>query len=549
MHLKRIQFCVAILLSVSLFDSIPLKSMAEEWTQEQINTFCAETLPSSGYMLTAGDTVQWEAIQTEISLCTIYGTGESNVPVPLHIVSMDTSSIDVAITGTYSVVLTLALSEPYDTEYTLAPALTRYEIPVCISDPINFDLWQSDVSDDAYTFSFLQPCQPAQSQVYFYTSNVFQSFDVLDSVPWTPCDNTMTHISASSFTINRSALAPQAYTYFYIQTDVGNSGYAYVWEDGSALLPPEETGGDRDGGDADYPVGDDGFSQFAPFIPVAPEGTTKATTETSLQTTTTKATTNATTTSTVKNHTTQPTVTTAIQSTLQVVHAEAQYPAVAVPLAENAVGVFTIVPDFSSQSTEETVTMAKQSAETEATENTPAIESTSADQDVLSGYRYRLMQETGGGVAKFSKHGFTIAIPEDAYSIADNDVIAVTLTMTDSFTFSIDITINHTTLTPEAPIALWVPKTMFPDSDIIELQHNDVIQEMQLQTDSDLWSTELSTLGTYKILTDGATPTVAETDGTTANESNHWGWKIAFAGVVLTLIVISGVWYRRKKKC
>ena len=197
---------------------------------------------------------------------------------------------------------------------------------------------------------------------------------------------------------------------------------------------------------------------------------------------------------------------------------------------------------------ETTLDLEKKTSETETQSSNNGMEYSDNDKDIFSGYRTRLLMESGGCSAKFSKHGITVEIPQDVLAFQDDDIITVEIIPdNNSDTYHINISINETNVVLEKAVTIWFPESFFQGIDTTEITVNNSNQPLAYDSESKAFYLVTTELGEFVLISDSK-DAIAYTSDTPQNHKSNFNI-IIIVGVVLliTIIAVGMIFYWRKR--
>ena len=464
----------------------------------------------SGQMIAVDDEEEYENVQYMMTDSISYLTGynDNGAEAILDAYLIDWSNIDIHTAGTYFVTVFLRIDAAEEDKFTLSPELEQIKLPICISDPDDFELFLARTISDQHIVYFLQNAETESTQIYAYFSPAACDYTALQNCSWTVCDENTALCMDEGFSILRSALPVGQYAYFYIQTADRTSQILEIYEDGNVTVS-KEIRGDRDGSDTNFssnPI----LTQPAPAIPSAE------------QTTVTAVVTNP------RNNAPAPPDDIASEEDTHgqaySIHAESEQ---------------TETTNQTKQHSTTTTTAATAATVAATISGAPQMEYSDSNMDILSGYRIHEMMKQSGGSATFSKNGITLSIPENAISFQDTDMVTVTLSAESESTYVVDILVNGERAVPQKSFTLWFPKNLFQSTESPVVKCDGVKQLMEYDKQSSAYYIRTTNLGTFQIVGDAAT-----------QEKQHALLWLIPAGIILvagSAILLTVLVLRRKK--
>lgn len=503
--------CLSLLTSAGLCCCLlPGGTAFAEPAKTEIDHIASYDVFFSGQIIAVDDEEEYEDIQYMVTdgMSYLVGYNDDGAEAMLDAYLIDWSNIDIHTTGTYFVTVFLRIDAAAEDEFTLSSELEQIQIPICISDPDDFELFLARTISDQHIVYFLQNVETESTQIYAYFSPTACDYAALQSCSWTACDEDTALCMNEGFSILRSALPAGQYAYFYIQTADQTSQILEIYEDGNVTIS-KEIRGDRDGSDTNLgsnPV----LTQPAPTIPSVE------------QTTVTAVVTNP------RNNAPAPPDDMASEEGTHgqaySVHAE--------------VGQTATTNQTKPHSTT-TTTATTTTAVAATTSGAPQMEYSDSNMDILSGYRIHEMMKQGGGSATFSKNGITLSIPENAISFQDTDMVTVTLSAESENTYVVDILVNGERVVPQKSFTLWFPKNLFQGTESPVVKCDGVKQLMEYDRQSSAYYIRTTNLGTFQIVGDAA-----------AQEKHHTLLWLIPAGIILVAggaVLLTVLVLRRKK--
>ncbi|MGN1403087.1 MAG: hypothetical protein ACI4XB_02060 [Ruminococcus sp.] len=465
-------------------------------------------------LIAVGDESAWEETQVYIedmlSYLVAYNDGDGEAI--LTIADLDWSNVDIQAAGIYAVSVTLEVCEEDAPYYVLSPQLQNVSILVCISDPEAFELFPARSTETEHVIYFLPDIPSEETQIYACFSDGACTTEKLATCDWALCDSSIAYMKSGGFVISRDAIEVSHYGYFYLQYGDMQSQIVEVYENGE-YTSVVGMGGDRDGGDANM-LETAAVTQPAPAIPAE-------------ETTSTEA-----------------------ANTPESVQSGTQAAQKARSFVANA-GAGSLTSNRAA-GTETTAVSSSPQTTTSAAKTTTSILQTHAQQmeysdsntDILSGYRVRLMMEQSGGIARFSKNGITVAIPENAISFEDTDMITASVQPVENHAaYEIQILVNDTEADIWNSLTIWFPESCFPEGGTPTLEIGGSMQLLEYDKDSSAYRIETTQLGTFSLAAEN-------TETNAASNESHWVRNLLLtAGVGLVAIagLICAIWYFRRK--
>ncbi|MDO4261262.1 MAG: hypothetical protein Q4C82_04220 [Eubacteriales bacterium] len=206
-------------------------------------------LCTSGLLLAPGDTEVWERELRSLQsvLKSVYGLTADGVAAALDVDIFDTDGVDLYAPGEYEIVIRMKLSEEKNTlSFSLPDDLAVIRVPVKITRPEDFELWIQNVTNSAFvveTLSF-----PSGSASLLYTeSDASLSDEQLTSARWEVYPDGGENLSLPFLKIYRSSLTQGRYYYFRFRSGDALSAIVMIRDLGEQY-ESATIGGDRDGG-------------------------------------------------------------------------------------------------------------------------------------------------------------------------------------------------------------------------------------------------------------------------------------------------------------
>jgi len=514
-----LMICIG-LLSVGTFTY----ASEQDVVKEEITHIASFDLFYSGQMIAVGDEETWEEIQQLIqdNLSYICGYNEKGGEALLEVSQLDVSTVNIEVVGTYVIKVVLDISEEYSDGYFLSPEITEIEVPVKVSNPEEFELWKARTIESKHIIYYLPDIIPSETQIYFYESETKIYLEDSKNLTWKLCDDTIAMMKGFSFAINRDALIKQHYAYFYLQNGDMRSQIIEVYENG-VFYSVETIGGDRDGGDTNL-GSDKPFTQPIPDL-ILEETEPKETF--------------------VESEFTQPPV----ENEQSIYTSTSETEMLNTEETRNIIKVDPINQSYSVGAVAETtLDLEEKTSETETQSSNNGMEYSDNDKDIFSGYRTRLLMESGGCSAKFSKHGITVEIPQDVLAFQDDDIITVEIIPdNNSATYHINISINEKNVVLENAVTIWFPESFFQGIDTTEITVNNSNQPLIYDSESKAFYLVTTELGEFVLISDSK-DAIAYTSDTPQNHKSNFNI-IIIVGVVLliTIIAVGMIFYWRKR--
>lgn len=200
----------------------------------------------------------WNAVFANLG-----GYNDSGDEVPITLQSLDTSQVDLAKPGYYTVTVHLQILEPFSNDYILDKSIQSFSIPICVTDPQQFDLFIIGSNANSIDLTWRKSLSEPLTLYYIDASTVLTD-EMLTSVSWNVYQSNIPS-TATVFSIQTNDLTEGHEYYFYLQSGTDISNYVHLsyteqkWNH-------EYMGGDRDGGDS---LGNHlpEYEQPAPTIP------------------------------------------------------------------------------------------------------------------------------------------------------------------------------------------------------------------------------------------------------------------------------------------
>lgn len=408
-----------------------------------------------------------QEIQTRKQMLSFVGGYNENYDEALLTVeSFDFSEIDIRKVGTYNVIIKLQIDQSYSEEYFICDELRTLYIPIRISDPNSLDVFVLGVNASTYDINFLKPVTEDLNLLCFQ-SDIPMTVQELENVTW---DLYETMPPINFFRISRNELELNKHYYFRIKHANEYSNIIHIFDDGNIPVY-DSMGGDRDGGDSE---GDDVPDIIQP-PPINPNPSINVTEEED------KSSGEA-----YDNGTYEPNlkVPSNNDSDKKVYLSDKKIPTVTDT---------KIVDDILTLNREDGV-----------------FEYFGKNKDIISGYRLKLMYNSSGGKATFSKNGVTVILPQsflESLDIKDSDSFCIEITKTSSSEFTLFIAINEVEIKTIENITFMVPytKSSIADTLSISFNHNDTLSIENYDMNRRILSFTANNTGTFKIIENLAT--------------------------------------------
>ena len=520
---KRFYSIVKMLLIFSALSGLVFsESVSAEEEKEVLDHIASSDVYFSGFMLAVGDEEGWKETQ-----CCIYDNMSylfaynDNADALVIASEPDWDCVDIYTAGIYNLDFSMELCEEDDPYCELDPSIQNVTIPVCVSNPEEFELFPARTTEQQHVVYFLPDIPSEETEIYGFFSPEQCDLGELKNCEWFLCGTDTACMKSNGFSIYRTALEENYYAYFYLQHGDMRSQILEIYENGE-YTTVVGMGGDRDGGDADI-CDTSVVTQPAPTVPV--------------KTTTTAVSTEKAVVSDISVDKSA-----VIQENKKSVRnnktAGEQDEEETYPVADSSPSGTTVSEKKTAgQTTQTTVTDLSKgdSRQIEYSDNT---------KDELSGYRVRLMMEQSGGTAKFSKNGITISIPENAMEFDDTDMITVSVQpVDDSSAYVIMILINDEQAEIKVPVTIWFPERCFSGAETPALEICGSTQLLEYDAESCAYRIETTYLGTYSLKSADYEP------GEKAQKS-HWVrnmFLIIGSGIVLAGGTVFCIWFLRRK--
>lgn len=453
-------------------------SVSAEEEKEVLDHIASSDVYFSGYMLAVGDEEGWEETQ-----CSIYDNMSylvaynDNAEAILIASEPDWDSVDIYTAGIYGLDFTMELCEEDAPYCELDSSIQNVVIPVCVSDPEEFELFPARTTEQQHVVYFLPDIPSEETEIYGFFSPEQCNLGELENCDWFLCGTDTACMKSNGFSISCAALEENYYSYFYLQYGDMSSQIVEIYENGE-YTTVVGMGGDRDGGDADI-INNPVVTQPAPTVPV--------------KTTTTAVSTEKAVVSDIPVDKSA-----VIQENKKSVRnnktAGEQDEEDTYPVADSSPSGTTVSEKKTSGQTPQTTVTDLSKGDSQQ------IEYSDNTKDELSGYRVRLMMEQSGGTAKFSKNGITISIPENAIEFADSDMITVSVQpVDDSSAYEIMILINDEQAEIKVPVTIWFPERCFSGTETPALEICGSTQLLEYDAESCAYRIETTYLGTYSL--------------------------------------------------
>ena len=371
------------------------------------------SLCTMGMMFEVNDSEYWEEWENQLrlSFSRVYGLTDDGQGAGLELTAFDTSEVQIDTPGEYEVTAVLSLMDECKDQFTLPDELTTWKSPIKVSDPADYELWIPSVDNEFFIVSTVR--KPAEdARLLWLESTEELTEEQLKNGIWKTfpdCDDAPTLNSyMTDFKIYRPFLTKGTYNYFQI-VSASQSSTILMIQDNGEQYNYKNMGGNRDGSSSDG-TPSDSVDQPAPSAPdVTPSRPSESSGSSSAQSTTPDTAAN-----------------------------DATIAAPAVP---------------------GTVTDTASTSVSSADQVTP-MESFSADQDLLYGVRLRLMRQTSGGTAVFSKHGIQLTLASellDELAVSDSDSLTVSIQNPEDNTIVISVLKNDMEITSIPGTKLTIP--------------------------------------------------------------------------------------------
>ncbi|MGN1481314.1 sensor histidine kinase [Porcipelethomonas sp.] len=225
-------------------------SVSAEEEKEVLDHIASSDVYFSGYMLAIGNEEGWEETQSCICDSMSYLVAyNDNAEAILTVSDPDWDCVDIYTEGIYNLDFSLTICEEDAPYCVLDPSIQNVIIPVCVSNPEDFELFPARTTQTSHVIYFLPDIPSEETEIYIFFSDWECTFEELENCDWTLCSTDTAYMKSGGFSISRSALEVSNYAYFYLQYGDMRSQIIEVYENGkySSVIG---IGGDRDGGDA-----------------------------------------------------------------------------------------------------------------------------------------------------------------------------------------------------------------------------------------------------------------------------------------------------------
>ena len=536
----------------------------EQGKQEIISIFNYK-LFTKGMMFAVGDS---EACEREISSregfisASVGGFTQENDVAELVLESFDSEEVDINTPGEYFVTAVYRIDDVYTEDFTISDEVRTLEIPVRVSDPVDFDLWLGDMDNSNFHLYYIREFDEYPS-VQWASSESFLDDAQLKTADWSECPTDVGMIDSDAVRINRNELIKDRYYYFRLQRGEMISTIVHIMDDG-VKVNYGSTGGDRDGGDGggfkppdvEQPGPDNGIGSGAgsngDSDSDADSGSDSGSGEQNPPETT--------------NPTPKPDPSVPPTTAPTLPEPEPIIPPTTTPTPE------TSTPPTTTPTPEPSATTADQPTGTPVAavkqpqapkENKPVItESFGETMNKISGARLRIMLETGG--VKFSGQGVTVKLSDTALAamnIQDSDSFTVLIERTSDNAFLFFIEQNDIPLgfLPDTQILL--PYQLKDDGAVLTLQNvqGELVCKGNFHKAVGIATFTVDAIGSFTIVETADTLLVAAlsgnppTEGTPlsaapAKPKSMSGTAVAVASAIVLVAAAGGVWLYRKRR-
>lgn len=421
----------------------------------------------------------------------VAGYNENYDEALLTVESFDFSEIDISKVGTYNVIIKLQIDQSYSEEYFISDELRTLYIPIRISDPNSLDIFVLGVNASTYDINFLKPVTEDLELLYFQSCTPM-TVQELENVTW----DLYEAISPTNFfRISRSELDLNTHYYFRIKHANEYSNIIHIFDDGNIPVY-DSMSGDRDGGDSE---GDD-----IPDIIQPPP----------------------------------------INSSSSINPSDDD--------ESNSESYKPTLKDPSDNESDKRVYLSDKTIPTVI--DSPNVDNTlnredgvfeyfGKNKDIISGYRLKLMYESSGAKAIFSKNGLTVILQQsllETLKIKDNDSFCIEIKNTSPSEFSLFIAINGVEVKNIENITFMIPYTKnFTEGSLsILCDSSNIIPLYDYDMNQKILSFTADSTGTFKI-----TETLNKLDSQESNipsniESKPKNKSIVI-GCIVTIIILS----------
>ncbi|SHH68389.1 hypothetical protein SAMN02745196_01017 [Clostridium collagenovorans DSM 3089] len=418
----------------------------------------------------------------------VAGYNENYDEALLTVESFDFSEIDISKVGTYTIIIKLQIDSDYSEEYFISDELRTLYIPIRISDPNYLDIFVLGVNASTYDIDFLKPVTEDLDLLCFQ-SDIPMTIQELENVTWDLYD-TMPPIKF--FRISRNELELNKHYYFRIKHDTEYSNIIHIFDDGNISVY-DSIGGDRDGGDSE---GDDVPDIIQP--PPINLGSSINSSDDGDE--------------------------------------------------SNSESYKPTLKDPSDNESDKRVYLSDKKLPTMS--NVPNVDNTlnredgvfeyfGENKDIISGYRLKLMYESSGGKAIFSKNGVTVILLQsllETLNIKDNDSFCIEIKNISSSEFSLFIAVNGVEVKNIENITFMVPYTKnFTEGSLsILCDSSNIISLYDYDMNQKVLSFTANSTGTFNIREN-----VDRLDAQESNIESKPPNKSIFIGCIVTIIILS----------
>lgn len=526
----------------------------------------------TGHMVAQNDTETWNKIVSNwknvFSFIGAYNDAGDEVALTLE--SLDTSMVDLETPGHYMVIVHLMIdpnSGLSSSNYQLSDSVQTFSIPICISNPEQFDLFLSRCTPSSSIFSWIKPLSDPIT-VYYLNSSSPLSNAQLDSASWKVYPSYIQN-DLMFWNLSNQSLDAESYHYFYFQSGTECSNYVLIsniagqWTSGS-------TGGDRDGGDStDNPLPD--IEQPAPSLPSTSSPADPDFFDNSSKTDGLQPSNNSSTEKVINPDSIgSMEETTAPDST---VSEETTAPNSTASMEDTTASVSTASTEDTTTSVSNPVVHAEETIgsdslpSTKTSDAVPSLnfipnltEKFGKTTDLLSGARLLLMLDTGDGTARFSKQNITITCTRDGlstYNIQQSDKIQVTIERLEDHSFTFYMSINDSPIHSIRNICYMVPYKAAQKDSFLSVTDSSgaTIPIQNYDFESGILTFTTNTTGTFTIQEEITSSSI----GNTASQNNNRSTNALFSFIyfiipIITIgcffiIIILFLIHKKKGKC